>query len=548
MSNESDLVKIINRRENAMKGNTKKKLLPLLFLVTLTILFSSCGGAKPADSSGGQTPTTAGETGGSTAQTGQKQPVKLTLFVDESWWPYDTWEGAVPEEFNRRMNVEIEVTRAADDKQLPMMVASGDMTDIVCSYRYQFMANEEVSYALDVLHSEYPDVDFPVHSVLQFVNQAPDGHYYTIGCGYSPDSELKKWTIASEGPGFFYREDIAEELGLTFDSLEDLDKAFAKVKGKYPQMYPIVFNYIHKFGWLRNMMGLPNGGFHDENGSLVWYAASNGQLEFYKKINEWFRLGYISPDNFAFQTEEDTTEVAVAGKAFSVFGYDNHADNYNTAVEASGANFRFKQVTDIINDKAKRYVNFAGGRGLYITKSCKDVETAYKVVAYAYGDEGMKLLMWGIEGEDYTLNSEGYPMFKYNFQGDNTVLQPRGLKYWGWLVHNAVVTGIADATSDTQTAKARNAFSAYTVYNPAIGMIRFEADSEEQIISSKLNEMLSSEEINILMAESEEACEAAYYAMLDKAETIGLSKLMESANNTYLKLKPEYDKIKNNVN
>ena len=181
MPNESNLIKIINRRENAMKGKMKKKLLPLLFLVTLTILFSSCVGTKPADSSGGPT----GETGGSTAQTGQKQPVKLTLFVDESWWPYDTWEGAIPEEFNRRMNVEIEVTRAADDKQLPMMVASGDMTDIVCSYRYQFMADEEVSYALDVLHSEYPDVDFPVHSVLQFVNRAPDGHYYTIGCGYS---------------------------------------------------------------------------------------------------------------------------------------------------------------------------------------------------------------------------------------------------------------------------------------------------------------------------------------------------------------------------
>ena len=136
------------------------------------------------------------------------------------------------------MNVEIEVTRAADDKQLPMMGCIRDMTDIVCSYRYQFMADEEVSYALDVLHSEYPDVDFPVHSVLQFVNRAPDGHYYTIGCGYSPDSELKKWTIASEGQGFFYREDIAEELGLTFDSLDDLDKALQKLRNNILKCIP----------------------------------------------------------------------------------------------------------------------------------------------------------------------------------------------------------------------------------------------------------------------------------------------------------------------
>ena len=41
--------------------------------------------------------------------------------------------GCHSEEFNRRMNVEIEVTRAADDKQLPNDGCIRDMTDIVCS-------------------------------------------------------------------------------------------------------------------------------------------------------------------------------------------------------------------------------------------------------------------------------------------------------------------------------------------------------------------------------------------------------------------------------
>ena len=49
------------------------------------------------------------------------------------------------------------------------------------------------------------------------------------------------------------------------------------------------------------------------------------------------------------------------------------------------------------------YATGCGGRGLYITRSCKDVEAAYKLLAYAYGEEGMKLLMWGIEGEDLSL-------------------------------------------------------------------------------------------------------------------------------------------------
>jgi putative aldouronate transport system substrate-binding protein len=95
-----------------------------------------------------------------------EEPITLTLFVDESWWPYDTWEGAIPEQFSLNANVNIEVIRAVDDNQLPLMVASGNMPDLVCSYRYQYMANPDTSYALDELMTQYPDVNFDAHAVM----------------------------------------------------------------------------------------------------------------------------------------------------------------------------------------------------------------------------------------------------------------------------------------------------------------------------------------------------------------------------------------------
>ena len=45
------------------------------------------------------------------------------------------------------------------------------------------------------------------------------------------------------------------------------------------------------------------------------------------------------------------------------------------------------------------------------------------------------------------------------------------------------------------------------------------------------------------MAESEEAREAAYQAMLDKAEQIGVKQLCEYGNATYAEKKPQYDEI-----
>lgn len=151
--------------------------------------------------------------------------------------------------------------------------------------------------------------------------------------------------------------------------------------------------------------------------------------------------------------------------------------------------------------------------------------------------------MWGIEGEDYTLDDEGYPIFNYDFQGDNSVLQPRGLKYWGWLVHNNIVTSIAEANSDSQTAEDRKNLSTHTVVNPVIGMIRFETDSEEANIQAKLNEMTTNQQTNIFMAESEEACENAFQEMLKLADQIGMKQLDDYGNASYPELKAEYEEV-----
>lgn len=469
----------------------------------------------------------------------------LTIFVDETWWPYEKWEGAVPEEFESRLGVNIEVIRAADDNQLALMVSSGDMPDIICSWRYQYLADSAVCYPLDELIAEYPDYEFEPDDTYRFVNTASDGHFYTIGCGFSPDYEYAKWDkILVEGPGFMYRQDIADELGLKFETLDDIDAAFAAVKEAYPDMTVCSFNCAHKFNWLLQQMGLRGSGYVEaEDGTLQWWLEQEGLLDFYKKVNEWYRNGYIPAETFAYQSEDETKEVCVSGKVFANFGYDNHADNYNTAIGVNGDEFRFSLVTNELSENCKQFNTGCGGRGLYITRSCENVEAAYKTLAYAYSDEGMKLLMWGIEGEDYTLDEEGYPIFNYDFQGDNNVLQPRGLKYWGWLVHNNIVTSIAEANSDSQTAADRKNLSAYTVVNPVIGMIRFETDSDEANIQAKLDEMSTNQQTNIFMADSEEACEAAFNEMIELANQIGMEQLDDYANQSYPELKSAYDEV-----
>ena len=48
--------------------------------------------------------------------------------------------------------------------------------------------------------------------------------------------------------------------------------------------------------------------------------------------------------------------------------------------------------------------------GVAITTSCKDVETAARLLDYAYSEEGHMLFNFGVEGESYTM-VDGYPTY-----------------------------------------------------------------------------------------------------------------------------------------
>ena len=60
-----------------------------------------------------------------------------------------------------------------------------------------------------------------------------------------------------------------------------------------------------------------------------------------------------------------------------------------------------------------------------------------------------------------------------------------------------------------------------------------EADSDEQIIKSKLDTMVKAEEMKIYLAESEEACEQAYNDMIELARSQGMDELDAWANEAY---------------
>ena len=117
--------------------------------------------------------------------------VKLRFFNDETWWPYTVWEGRIPEKIGEKTGVTFEVTTAADSTALNLMIASGDLGDLVLTSdnaKISRLQNSDMCYTLDELAEMAGEESFDVHPVLRLVNTADDGNLYTIMCGYSPES------------------------------------------------------------------------------------------------------------------------------------------------------------------------------------------------------------------------------------------------------------------------------------------------------------------------------------------------------------------------
>ena len=114
--------------------------------------------------------------------------------------------------------------------------------------------------------------------VKELVSTVSDGNYYAIRNDFSTEAEWKANPYAHMMvPGLSLRKDILQKLGNPrISSLEDLDKVFADVKAKHPDMTPLIINP----NWQRTL-------FDMQYGAQAVSSDKNGKLEYYLKQDDY---------------------------------------------------------------------------------------------------------------------------------------------------------------------------------------------------------------------------------------------------------------------
>ncbi len=514
-----------------MKGFMAKKWLGAMLALCLIGALAACSGANNGANgeNGGKgspgvsaAPQTTGDGGAAIERK------TLTMFVDFPWWPFSDWSGKIPEAISAATGVDIKVTVASDTNQLPLMIASGELPDLVFTYDHiSKMSDAKVSYPWQELIDPYTP-NFVIDELTKAVNTVSDGNYYTVRDGFSPPSELKKYPKALfRGGGLALREDIMQELGNPdIQSLDDLMNVFATVKEKHPELTTVALTPGQIDSYFRLQHGLPRFGFTKVEGKPAYYIGEPRQIEYYQFMNDLYTKGFITADQYTWKDPNQAKQLALTGKAFAWVYTETAAETLNSELKNNGQPFTFTQVTPMLTDHAALINNNPGWAGVFVTKKSKDPETAIKFIEFMRSDAGTRLGDWGIEGEDYELAEGGYPVFKYN-TNDMDVVKQNGFVYWGLLADTYVTQGLARYQPDNQpqSTAAMEAMTKVYQSDPLLGTLVPEVGSDEAVIISNLDNMIKTAEAKIFLAKSREEAQSAYQAMLDQAQQIGLDKL-----------------------
>ncbi len=469
-------------------------------------------------------------------------PYTFELFVDWTWLPYDTFEGGICQDFMREQTgVTIDLTKATDGEQLNLMIASGELPDLIaCSStsKVSKLSSSDLCWPLQELIDKYvpqwqiPEVEKKLNAYF-----STDGQYYMLKNEFNTADEIKKATALGTNFGQFHmRNDIYLALGApALHTKDDFFALMALVKEKYPDMQPLVFN-PREYSAFAGLVGYDPVRPLDENGNLVVDMSSPGYRAMLKTINELYRAGYISEENFSYNSDEQTFQNFYAGNVFMVTHYAGNDEQAFTAkIRSVIPEAEVVQVP--LLEKWTYTIPVSGWASLFITKNCSDPERAIKMLYWAKQKDDSVSLTYGVKGTDWDYDEIGNIVTMDRYQKSSaagTVDQDYKGMAFPLSADNyiTIYNGFYAAATPATRAIYDDVIKRASVSN-AISLSYPKAETD---VRFKYDDLLSlSEEYfsKLCTAESDESFDALYGEMLSIAQGSGLQEVNDYLAKTY---------------
>ena len=472
-------------------------------------------------------------------------PVTLTVFIDHSWYPVEKFTGFIPEEITRLTGVVLDPTIALDDKQLGVILGSGDLPDLIyTSLLIDQISNPELAYSYEELIEKY-DTGWiiPPKQLGIARGYAEDNLAYTVLMHYS---EKESWEGSQSVPmvgTLIYRKDMWEKLGspsmTTFDELFDV---FTKAKEEFPELTNVLkLNENWNTIVFRDFIGLGQLEFIEQpDGKHIHYSQDAKYKEMLAWLSKCWRAGFLSPDESYF------VKGSTVGPAGTWFANSSCTQNGipGAITDHQKIDPSFVVAEMVPFPDANYAMSDVGWSGVFISKDCADPEAAIRFMEWMFTPEGQALTQMGRPGIDYTLSESGFPVFSAEWKQaiedktHNDVYNP-----WFYFGGSEIV----EADSRVATLDPALVADAYAVMRekfdnlPWISAALPKGFSDEKVILDKIQEMVKVYEPKLIMANTDEEFEALYAEFITNAERTGATTLNEYMDSRIAELKPLYE-------
>lgn len=310
------------------------------------------------------------------------------------------------------------------NEQFSLLLADGDLPDIM-EYSWinypggpQKAIDDGYILALNDVFEKYcPNITkyLSENPEIDKMVKTDDGNYYCF-----PYVRGDKRLMVSVGS--MVRGDLLKAEGLELpETIDDWHTMLSTFRDK-GMGAPLTFEY--SVGTLANVNPIllaygGDMGFYIEDGSVIKFGAvEESYREYLTTMAQWYTESLIDKDLASVNLDQVSAKIT-SGQAGSSVGYaGSRLGVWDGAGKATTPEFELLPVpTPVLNngDFPERgqidnaYVSTSVGNAS-ITTSCKDVETAARLLDYGYGEAGHTLYNFGVEGVSYSMNGD-YPTY-----------------------------------------------------------------------------------------------------------------------------------------
>lgn len=410
-----------------MRKKTKRGLSTILVTAAAAmLLLSGCGnsgdsGAKGTSSKGGLPELTADryelDASKPAWQLDQKtETTELTWYVNADWWNTDWGTDTVTKKIKEDLNLDVQFI-TGDDTKLNTFFAGGKKPDIITI----FDANSSVAqsaanwaWPLNDLADKYDPYFYEVISRDSFNwFKLSDGKTYGYP-DYSNGQDVYDSGLLKATTAFAIRRDVYEALGEpVMGTPEQFISVLKEIKEKYPDLIPFGSNSMTDSTGslgadLQNFLGVPI-----ENEDGTWYDRNMDEdyLAWIRTLNQAYREGLISDDNFSDDGTAHEDKVKTGKYACLFIGGTPQRSGPLQVWRSANPDAEYIAIdgpqSTVGNAPALSQAGLSGWMINYISKDCSDPVKAMEIFTYLISDYGGLLCRYGVEGETYTVNSDG---------------------------------------------------------------------------------------------------------------------------------------------